>query len=203
MFLNALNEPVELTDIERTIWEQLEAANQPGHSWRLPVFGSQNNLRTIVLRAASAKDRSLTFFTDVRSAKVSQLRVECNSAPNTCVLFYSHEHKVQLRVDGVSELHTEDAIADHCWAECPPASRLAYLTDESPGQPSSQPVFSPPPQFEPTKLTAEDLKTARTRFCVIRTFVHSMDWLQLSSGGNLRAQFLYDTDSPRASWLVP
>ena len=58
-------------------WQQLEKASQENnHPWRLPVIAnlteSQVSQRTVVLRKASQKERHLRFYTDNRSAKISQ-----------------------------------------------------------------------------------------------------------------------------------
>ena len=127
MFADAMDDPVR---IESRIWNELQLAPQPGHLWRLPVFGSSGHLRTVVLREVDVASRTLEFYTDVRSPKIQQLTTD----NQCCWLIYDHTHKVQIRLDGSASIHTQDEIADQAWISCPDASRAAWLTPLPPGK---------------------------------------------------------------------
>ena len=64
-------------------------------------------VRTVVLRRVIKEDYTLIIHTDRRSAKFEEIKL----SPTVSILFYSKENKVQIRLEGIASLHTEDVLA--------------------------------------------------------------------------------------------
>ena len=124
----------DLDGILEKIWRMLEQgathSNDPFH-W--PVLGTKSgescSLRTVILRQVKVPERILVCHTDVRSAKVREIK----NYSQTSWLFYHPKKKIQLRVSGYATLHTHDSYADRQWANTGITSRLNYCTSQPPG----------------------------------------------------------------------
>lgn len=86
--------------------------------------------RTVVLRGADRAAAHLAIYTDVRSAKVGDLRARAQAA----LLVWDPGAHLQVRLSASVAILTGDAVAD-VWARLPEAGRLSYGGDPAPGQP--------------------------------------------------------------------
>ena len=123
-------------------WQLLRLATQERKaSFRTPVLatvdGGAPRLRTVVLRRVAVAERLLLFYTDRRSAKVSELREN----PQAGCLFYDEGRKLQVRVQGRCRLHAGDELSQQCWRQLPVAGRRSYATVEPPGRPAECGAF--------------------------------------------------------------
>lgn len=186
------------------IWSMLERGagryNDPFH-W--PVLGTPGkdgcSQRCVILRRFIRRERILVCHTDARAAKVREIK----DHPGVNWLFYHPRRKIQLRISGTAELHTNDAFADNQWAATPLPSRLNYCAVMPPGTPVDKPT-SGLPDFMLHKLPSLlDTEKARPNFLTISSTIESMDWLSLNLLGNRRARFDWHDNKLSATWLIP
>ena len=140
-----IHDPSAIHAIFKTCWDLLdEAAAGTGAGWRLPIPATRTTdgcrQRTVVLRGVDRHRSSLLFHTDVRSAKIEQLR----SQPSVALLFFDPQLEVQLQIQGVAMIHTDDAIADRLWEASTTTSLKMYLAPLAPGTQRSTPDFNLP-----------------------------------------------------------
>ena len=186
------------------IWLMLEqGATDPDDPFHWPVLGTTSkngcNLRTVILRKVNVSKRILVCCTDVRAAKVQDIKNDSQ----TGWLFYHPIKKIQLRISGRTTLHAHDTYADRQWADTKITSRLNYCTSQPPGTPIDKPS-SGLPDFLLNKIpTLLETERYRKNFMVIAVHIFSIDWLLLKITGNRRALFEWDKDRLRSTWLVP
>ena len=179
-----------LEAIQVAVWEQLSAAAAGGkrHPWRTPVLattdGKVADARVVLLRETDAQSRRLWLYTDVRAAKVAQLR---SHAVGTLVM-WSPELGWQLRCRVELGLEPPGLATSSRWARIKfsPAAQ-DYLSPLPPGAP-----------ITPAEPPSHDA-VARDHFAVITAQVLAIDWLELHPEGHRRARF----DNSGAAWLQP
>jgi pyridoxine/pyridoxamine 5'-phosphate oxidase len=185
--------------IPSTAWRLLqggrETARDPLHT---PVLATSGNFgpsqRTVVLRHVDPSLRILACHTDLRSLKV---REACDNQPSSW-LFYDRERKLQIRLAGLSSVHSDDHLAELRWSETNPHGKACYNSNHAPGQEVSAPLSAPAP-INGTGTEA----LARARFAVLATRIEFLDWLVLSSKGHRRAQFVWKEGNWSGSWVAP
>ena len=91
--------------------------------------GRRPRLRTVVLRAADAAAGILRFHCDRRSDKAAEILAH----PACALAAYDAAAKVQIRVEGRADLHTDDAVAEAAWAGSRAMSRVCYGSAPAPG----------------------------------------------------------------------
>ncbi len=146
--------------------------------------------RTVVLRGADGVGLTLRCHTDRRSPKFASLQRH----PTCAWVFYDPGARVQIRVRGVAQLHTDDAIAEESWQGSAVQSRRCYAVE----QPPSSVIAAPGPQPD---LEGADWISARNHFAVIITRVVGLEWLWLHHGGHRRGRF--DEAHPDGVWIQP
>jgi hypothetical protein len=173
--------------IETSLWQELHrAAQQTGHEWRTmalaTVEGDEAQARSIVVREVDVARRELVFFTDARSAKVSQMK----GRPIGTMLCWSSRISWQLRLRVELDVQTSGLTVSSRWArlKLTPAAQ-DYLSPLPPGSPMTEP-------FEPERAS-------RSHFAVVTARVLSIDWLELHADGHRRAFF----GPEGARWLQP
>ncbi len=85
--------------------------------------------RVLVLRKAEPAAGLLWLHSDIRSAKVAELRAE----PRSALTFWDARHALQLRVEGVARMDWSPRLLAANWAQVPDASRRSYSTADAPG----------------------------------------------------------------------
>jgi pyridoxamine 5'-phosphate oxidase len=176
------------SEIRQRIWMELGRATQDRHhDWRTPVLASTTlqglpDARTVVLREADAHSAQLRFYSDGRSAKVSQLV----DRPHAALVFWSKRLNWQLRVRVSITTHASGPLVESVWARVSQSAAAGdYLTLCAPGTP----------------LSAE-IPTAASHghhLVVLSAVVHDIDWLELDRGGHRRAKLGADS----WDWLTP
>lgn len=190
-----------------SIWEELrKSVRQFDDAWRTPTLGTVDStgdqpvseIRTVVLREVDEASRLLLCHTDWRSEKVQHLKQNSLAAWH----FYDSDRGVQLRFKGETTVEREGDIADRLWKASSPSQRLMYHAPLPPG--TGQKI---PGANLPAGLTAENVSSmpddsARENFCVLVTKVRELDWMQLATGGNLRARFVWGDDGVTGRWIA-
>jgi len=150
-------------------------------------------LRTVVLRAAEGEAGALRFHCDQRSDKAAELAAD----PACALTAYDAATKIQIRVEGVACLHTDDAVADAAWADSRPMSRVCYGTEPGPG------TVLPTGDAYTLPGEAEAAITGRPSFCAVRVEAHHLDFLYLDRRGHRRAAWRRGEGGWQGAWLAP
>ena len=177
-------------EIRQQIWKELGRASvDRHHAWRTPVLATVGcdgspNARTVVLRKVDTNQQTLYFYTDARSAKVSELTKE----PKAVLAFWSGRLNWQLRVKVEISVATHGPEIQALWQRIQQSASAAdYLATEAPGSERTT-GFS----------TAQNL-SGDHHFALLNAQVLQMDWLELGHGAHRRARLSADT----WQWLVP
>lgn len=174
-------------EIRHRIWTELARATKDRHhAWRTPVLATAQDClphaRTVVLREVHASMSQLFFYTDGRSAKVSQLSTQ----PDAMLVFWSNRLNWQLRARVSVTLHATGQLVDTIWTRVSQsASSADYLSPCAPG----------------TALPGAKTKASSDKhhLVVISAEVQEIDWLELASSGHRRARIRADS----WDWLTP
>ncbi len=166
----------------------------PFHTPAVATIGidGRPRMRTVVIRGADSVQRSLRFHTDLRGAKVVEIRGD----PRIALHAYDPRSKFQVRVEGCASIHFDDPVADHAWDASKLMSRACYGTEPQPGAPLNEVGSFDIPSAE------EDINAGRANFCVVLLHVASIETLYLDHAGHRRAVFALD-DMIEAKWLSP
>ncbi len=154
------------------------------------TLGGRPGVRTVVLRGFDPAARLITVHSDVRAAKIEEVRAE----PHIMLQGWDARVQVQVRVWGRASLRLgEAARAD--WARLHPGSRATYAVAPTPGTPLDDPALA-----DQQRLSVSE---AFFNFAVIEAVMDRLDWLHLARTGNRRAQFTWLSGMETASWVVP
>lgn len=194
-----------LSDIEKDCWARLLngslRAKDALHSPTVAnVYEQAVSMRTVVLRHTNTLTKQLTFHTDIRAGKCSQIAQQ----PRLSWLFYDAHSRVQMRLSGQATIHNNDALAEAAWAKSTANSRKIYMGSHAPSLPSPIPTSGVPTPFESADPTLAESEAGRKNFAIIITTIDWLEWLWLSSKGHRRARFQYkQAQLVEQSWLVP
>jgi pyridoxamine 5'-phosphate oxidase len=204
-----MSPPFALTDdldaIRTDIWTRWTRGGADRRSpFHTPVVASVRadgtpEQRVMVLRKADPLAATLRFHTDLRSAKVSQLR----HSPVVSVIGYDPQAKVQIRASGIAAIAHDDAMSDAAWAATSLSGRRCYLANPSPGTISTVATSGLPTPFDQSAPTLVESEAGRANFAVVLVTVDRLEWLYLAASGHRRAAFTCDGDTWRGQWLVP
>ena len=193
-----------LDDVLNSSWKIL---HKGVGSFRHPFYratlttmdGNKPELRTVILRGFSEKDRTLICHCDARTPKVSQI----HENSNVSWLFYHPKKWLQLRLSGTATVHTDDKIADSEWEKVKLPNRINYCAEISPGSPMGKPVTGSPGSLHKSASKLPDHPEARKNFAVIVCRFDDLDWLLLKLTGHIRAKFHWEDNRMDASWVIP
>ncbi len=186
------------------IWELLikglENRNAPFH---IPIFicGNKNKVdgRIVVLRGVNEKEKKIWFHSDIRSNKIKIIK----SNPESVLLFYDKEEKIQLRISGLAKINYQNDTTHNSWKKTAHMSRQCYLGDKAPGSTIDIPSSGLTENIDNLKYSKEESEFGYKNFCVIETFIKSVEWLYLAAKGHRRAYFSLKNNSLEKKWLIP
>ena len=161
----------------RLLEEAIENSTSPVRTPVLISVGADGVAqgRTVVLRGINRQQRQLQIYTDVRSAKVAQLR-----AQSTCSLVaYQPNPMMQLRLGVDATVNYNNAITYEAWAVMPGPNRCNYLTDPDPGSISVQATDGRPVINAESMPTHAENEIAYSHFAVIVFTINQLEWLYL------------------------
>jgi len=193
-----------LDDVLKSSWGILHNGvrnfRHPFHRPTLATMdGSKPQVRTVILRGFSEKDRTLRCNCDARSPKVSQIQ----DNPNVSWLFYHPEKWIQLRLSGTASVHTDDKTAESQWEKVRLTNRINYCAEIPPGSPTEKPTSGLPGFLREKAPKLLDHPEARKNFAAIICRFDQMDWLLLKLTGHIRAKFYWEDNRMNASWVIP
>jgi len=201
------NKPDYYNDLDKIylkIWELLKIGLQnrdlPFH---IPIFicGNKEKFdgRIVVLRGVDEKEKKIWFHSDIRSNKIKILK----SSPDATFLFYDKSEKIQLRISGNIKINYQNHISRKSWGKTAHMSRQCYLGNKAPGSDTSLPTSGLTVDVDNLKFTKEESEKGYKNFCVVETFIESIEWLYLAAKGHRRAYFSLKNNSLEKKWLIP
>ena len=193
-----------LDEVYLKIWKLLnEGLRNRDASFHIPVFisGEKNKFdgRIVVLRGVSETEKKIWFHSDIRSNKVKVLK--SNSEAN--LLLYDKSEKVQLRINGISKINYKNDITLDSWKKTAHMSRQCYLGDKAPGSDVAVATSGLTEDVDNLKYTIEESEIGYENFCVIETYIKSIEWLYLAAKGHRRAYFNLNKKQLEKKWLIP
>ena len=193
-----------LDKIYSKVWELLHLGLQNRNApFHIPVFiiRNQNKFdgRIVVLRGVDEKDKKIWFHSDIRSNKIKILRTN----PYASLLFYDKSEKIQLRIFVSTKINYENDITIRSWKKTAHMSRQCYLGNKAPGSSSLKPTSGLTSIVDNYKYTIQESETGYKNFCVIETYIKSIEWLYLAAKGHRRAYFNLDKKQVEKKWLIP
>ena len=193
-----------LDDVLNLSWKLLhKGVGNHRHPFYRPVLatmdGNKPEVRTVILRSFSEKERILICHCDARTSKVTQIQAN----PNVSWLFYHPKKWIQLRLSGTASIHQDDKIAETQWANVRRTTRINYCAEIPPGSPTEKPTSGLPEFLKNSASKILDCPDARQNFAAIVCRFDQMDWLMLALTGHLRARFHWQDNRIDASWVIP
>ena len=82
-------------------------------------------------------------------------------------------------------------------------SRQCYLGDIAPGSDVTIPTSGLSKDVDNLKYAIEESEIGYKNFCVVETFIKSIEWLYLAAQGHRRAYFTLKNDLIEKKWLIP
>lgn len=178
---------LDLDEIYESIWRELTRATEDRrHEYRRLVLAttSEEGIRQrIVILRKVIKGNSLIFYTDTRSQKVGDIKLD----NKVHALVYSDEHKIQLSCKGYVEEYDDSSIQTSSWE-----SRVLrdYTTKLPPG----------------THIDQDhevDYDDEKVHFMTYQIHLTSIEYLKLSRDGHVRLLLTKNEDSWTKQRLVP
>jgi hypothetical protein len=194
--LLAMDDPAAVWATLRELLERsVVSARLPFHQFSVANVAEDGTptMRVVVLRAFDPAARTVRFHTDVRSAKVAQLRAN----PSVGLLFYDPPGKLQLRVPAWVTVHVGDAVARAGWEASRPDSRACYAIEPAPGTDLAN---APWPTL-PLHLEAD--AAAFANFAAVVCHFDTLEVLYLHAGGHRRARLDWTAVGLTLRRLVP
>jgi len=194
----------DLDKVYSKIWSLLNAGLQNRDApFHIPVFICNNinksDGRVVVLRGVNEKEKKIWFHSDIRSNKIKILKSNSEAA----LLFYDKSEKIQLRICGNAKINYKNDISKKSWDKTAHLSRQCYLGDVPPGSDSLNPSSGLTSDVDNLKYTIEESEIGYENFCVIETYIKSIEWLYLAAKGHRRAYFSLKNNSLEKKWLIP
>lgn len=164
------------------IWRELDrATRERDHAWRTPVLATvdaehTSQARTVVLRGADSQLGELRVFTDARSPKVDELRVQSRAV----LVFWSPLLQWQLRAAVMVTVLEDGPAVDAAWARvCTSAAAGDYLGAAAPGQ-----------HLSDAQAGNGDAVQGSHHLAILVAQVYALDWLELGpDGAHQRCRF--------------
>ena len=146
--------------------------------------------RVMVLREFDFDEKLLRFHTDNRAAKIKNLKQNSSAT----VIGYDPDLKIQIKMQGVANVHINDEVTEMAWNESTARSKKCYSVKGG----SSKEILDPE-EYDITNFEVED---GYKNFAVIVFKFNSLEFLYLKSSGHRRALHSWD-DEYSSTWLVP
>ena len=195
-----------IDEIYVQIWALLEEGkkNRKSEFHNFYIANNSNlypSLRTVVLRHVNEEDKSIGFHTDIRSNKISEIR----NNSNVSVLFYGHNEKIQIRVNGNAKINNQNNETEFIWNKINPYSKKCYLVENPPGTVSDIPISGYSQDVE--KIQQPELNIVNLgyqNFSYINIEIVNIEWLYLHRNGHRRAMYVIkDKKLDEKKWLAP
>lgn len=180
-----------LIDLYQETWKELECGIKvKGHPFKacsLATSDAQIGVRQrIVILREITENKSLLFYTDLRSGKIDQIKKH----PESSALFYNPIKKLQIFLHGKIEIHCDDEIWEDHRVKIDGKAINDYNTKYPPGKTIKNPV--------------DVIRTNDLHFAVLELIPDTIEYLKLKAELNrLRAIFKKTEDNWDKTYLVP
>ena len=182
------------------IWDELaaslEVGGHPFHIFSISTISNNKpDSRNVVLRNVNRNDQSVTFHTDTRSNKISQIKNDSN----VCALFYDSAKKIQIRAYGIISIETDELLIKDRWSQSKKMSKLCYLHKSSPGE-----KIDNAKDYLYDEDDLQNIEVGIKNFSVINIKFNKIDWLNLSHKGHERIIINFiNGDNIKFEWVAP
>ena len=146
-------------------------------------------IRSVILRNADAKGGAVSFYTDLRSAKIAEIRRQ----PRVSLHGWDADAGLQMRLEGAATIAAEGPEKSAAWAACRPHTRALFQHRAPSGAPIAAPAEGAP---------ADDVD-GESHFAVVAVSISRIDWLDVSRPLHRRAVFQRDGGDWRGGWVAP
>ncbi len=176
-----------LQEIKSELKLALTKRNHPLKFCVLGTLGSENipQLRIVGLRKIT-DDFKFTFYTDKRSAKVTQIQ----NNPKVNLLFYHPEKKLQIKINGIASIIKDIGILKEQWLNITKRAKKDYTTMFAPGSKIKSPE-------EITYLKEKNF------FCSVEIKTDTIEYLKLREESHFKVHFHQDINGWVSEFLVP
>lgn len=178
---------IHMNNLLKLIFEELEnGLKKPKHPFRYVCLSTiKDNApvqRMVVLR--KKEKNTLTFYTDIRTPKVQQLKVN----PNSSVLLYDNNKMLQIQLLGKIEM--VETYPSSIWDSISPKAKKDYTSSLAPGS-----LIASPIDVEYDKKNVN--------FCMLKFTFNKIDYLKISKPHHIRAKFSFTNSNWEGTYLVP
>ena len=189
-------EEMILDQIWNELTASLEVGGHPFHIFSIStILDNKPDSRNVVLRSVDKNKHRITFHTDVRSNKISQIKND----KNVCALFYDKSKKIQIRAYGNIHIESDELIIKDKWSKSKKMSKLCYLNKSAPGEKLNN---SKDYLYEEKDL--KDIEIGIKNFSVINIEINKIDWLNLSHKGHERIIIdFFNKNNIKFEWVAP
>jgi len=202
-----INKPDYYNDLDKVylkVWDLLDLGLKKRDApFHIPTFvcGSNNQFdaRVVVMRGIDKKDKKIWFHSDIRSNKIKVLKNNSQAS----LLFYDKTEKIQLRIGGNAKIQFQNNMTKKSWKNTAHMSRQCYLGDKAPGSNAIEPTSGLTSNVDNYKYSIEESESGYEHFCLVETFITSIEWLYLAAKGHRRAYFYLKKDSIDKKWMIP
>ncbi|QCK15780.1 pyridoxamine 5'-phosphate oxidase family protein [Mangrovivirga cuniculi] len=180
-----------LSDIKSIILRELQRGGADTRSqFHFVILSTVNNdnpdQRYVVLRKFIPEEKKAFIYTDIRSDKIEQIKVNSNVS----VLTYGKSNKCQVKLTGTCSIHHNNDISKMHFVNLN-GGKESYNTENSPGEKKDK--------YDSTQKFKSEFDDEY--FAVLEVNVSEMEVLQLNNDGHIRCLFNFDNNEQ--SWLVP
>jgi hypothetical protein len=195
------------TDLDtcfRDVWNKLYRGTvERGNPFRLVTIATTNGTRAdsrlVVFRDMDTENGILSCWTDVRSSKVTDLKL----FPNMSWCFWSKNQSLQIRVSGSTKVHHQSEKTRQIWDKIAPQNRKDYCAIVAPGDNLMAEKTHPDWWGEEDKMTSEITNYGFENFALISTKIEKIDMLHLHREGHQRALFTLEKGEWKKNWTSP
>ena len=177
--------------------ESIKSAKHDYHSFVFSTVRDRRpESRTVILRDVNTEAPSVTFHSDKRSKKITDIKIN----ESVSALFYDRSRRVQLRLSGKAKIEKDTTVTKQIWDKMRPESKLCYMGPFVPSEELKS--FIPNlPENSAHKLTKDNDVYGYSNFCRITIIIEKLDRLFLHHAGHQRLLFDF-TGSISAKWIA-
>ena len=184
----------DLEEAEKKIWQSfVEGTANKKSKFNYPTLCNFRNnqvfARTMILRKAYPKKRLLMFYTDIRSKKFSDIKVN----ENILLHVYNERNRIQLQCYGQASVEFNTSNTKKFWNTLNVFSKQNYMSLNPP----ETKVFN-----YKEKNSLVDEKAGYLNFGIINILINQIDCLQLKNNNNKRALIKYGKFKTKKMWIV-
>ena len=184
------------SDIFSNQWEQLKlAVKDPKHNYHLfalsTIDTNSPNIRTVVLRNVNENEHLISFHTDIRSPKFTQI----TKNQNVSGLFYDIQSRTQIRMIGTASVCDDEKILRSLWDKLSKDSKECYMGEVAPSDPLSGKTII-------NKIKESKPDDGYNNFTRVTIYVSKMEVLLLHHLGHRRIEFKIDSNKLTHRWLA-